>query len=259
MIKTRFIIDYISYYFKAKTKYSIHSPFVFEFVTKVLDQKKIRNEQIENIEKIRSELLHSSTIINVVDFGAGSSSHQTILRKVKEIVKSSSKSRKYANLLYRIINYYKLKNVLELGTSVGLSSMYMAAAGDNVVTIEGCPETAKFARENFTRSGFENIQQRIGNIDDLLLEIVKQQSFDCVFFDGNHTEEATIRYFELCLKSIKNESVFIFDDINWSDGMKKAWNNIKLHTSVRVKIDLFFMGIVFFRKELSKEDFTIRF
>jgi predicted O-methyltransferase YrrM len=259
MNRSRFIKDYIRYYFRAKTKYAIHSPFVFEFVTKVLNQKKVNNEQIENIEKIRRELLHSSKEINVVDFGAGSYSQQTNLRKVKEIVKSSSKSRKQANLLYRITNYYKLNDVMELGTSLGISSMYLATVGGNVVTIEGCPETAMLAEENFTRLGFKNIQQRIGNIDNLLPEIVKQQTFDCVFFDGNHTEEATIRYFELCLKSIMNESVFIFDDINWSEGMKKAWSNIRQHNSVSVTINLYFMGIVFFRKELSKEDFIIRF
>ena len=259
MIKYRFIKDYISYYFKAKTKYGIHSPFVFEFVTKVLNQKKIRNEQIERIEKIKRELLHSSNKINVLDFGAGPISNQSMQRKVKDIVKNSSKSRKYANLLYRIINYYRLNNVLELGTSAGISSMYMAAAGSNVVTIEGCPETAKLAEDNFNKLGFKNIQQKTGNINKVLPEIIQQQSFDCVFFDGNHTEEATNRYFELCLPSIKNESVFIFDDISWSDGMKKAWGNIKQHNSVRVTIDLYFMGIVFFRKELSKEDFTIRF
>jgi len=258
MVNTRFIKDYINYYFKAKTKYSIHSPFVFEFVTKVLNHKKARNEQIENIEKQRRELLRSNKEINVVDFGAGSSSHQTSLLKVKDIVKNASKSRKQANLLYRITDHFKLTDILELGTSVGISSMYLAAGG-NVVTVEGSPETAMLAKENFIKTGFKNIQQRIGNIDELLPEIVKQQTFDFVFFDGNHTEEATIRYFELCLKSIKNESVFIFDDINWSEGMKKAWNNIKQHESVTVTIDLFFMGIVFFRKELSKEDFVIRF
>ncbi|MGD0711004.1 MAG: class I SAM-dependent methyltransferase [Bacteroidales bacterium] len=259
MIKSRFIKDYINYYFRAKTKYAIHSPFVFEFVTKVLNQKKIRDEQIEDIEKIRRDLLHSSKEINVLDFGTGSISHQIELRKAKDIVKNSSKSRKYANLLYRTIHYYKLKNILELGTSVGISSMYMAAAGGNVITIEGCPETAKLAEDNFAKSRLKNIQMKTGNINKVLPEIIQQQSFDCVFFDGNHTEEATNRYFELCLPSIKNESVFIFDDISWSEGMKKAWGNIKQHNSVRVTIDLFFMGIVFFRKELSKEDFVIRF
>ena len=259
MNKYRIIKDYINYYFKAKTKYAIHSPFVFEFVTKVLDQKKVRNEQIENIEKIRSELLHTSALINVMDFGAGSASHQTSLRNIKEIVKSSSKSRKQANLLYRIIKYYHLNNILELGTSVGISTMYLAATSGSILTIEGCPETSKLAGENFNILGLKNIQQKIGNIDDLLPEIVKQQTFDFVFFDGNHTDEATIRYFELCLNSIKNETIFIFDDINWSEGMKKAWNNIKYNSYVSVTIDLFYMGIVFFRKELSKEDFVIRF
>jgi predicted O-methyltransferase YrrM len=260
MNKNRFIRDYINYYFKAKTKYSIHSPFVFEFVTKVLNQKKVKNEKIDSIEKRRKELLYSPDVINVLDFGAGSNSIQTKQRKIKDIVKNSSKNRKFANLLYRIIDYYKLNNILELGTSAGISSMYMASSGHNVFTIEGCTETAKLAEENFSKSGLKNIQLKIGNIDNLLPGILKnQQSFDCVFFDGNHTEEATNRYFEQCLRSVKNETVFIFDDINWSDGMKNAWHHIKQHESVRVTIDLFFLGIVFFRKELSKEDFLIRF
>ena len=262
MNKYRIIRDYICYYLKAKTKHSIHSPFVFEFVTKVLNQKAVVNEKILKIEKLRKELLSSSKEINVKDFGAGSKFAQSSLCVVSKIVKNSSKSKKYSNLLFRIINYYKLSKILELGTSAGISSMYMASASPEIklITIEGCHETARIAEENFNKIGLKNITQIVGNFDDVLLKVLdREKYFDCVFFDGNHSKDATIRYFEQCLPYIGNNTFFIFDDINWSEGMKQAWSYIIKHPSVKVSIDLFFIGIVFFRKELSKEDFIIRF
>ncbi len=258
----RIIKDYINYYFRANTKYSVHSPFVFEFITKVLKRKTLKTGQIGNIENLRKQLLSSKEEINVLDFGAGSETTQTKIISVSKILKNSAKNKKYAALLYRIISYYKLQNILELGTSAGISSMYFASAFPevNVITIEGCPETSRLAKENLKNLNYKNIKQITGNIDHVLPEIIRQEKkLDFVFFDGNHREEATLRYFEQCLPAINNESVFVFDDINWSEGMKNAWNKIKKHPSVKISIDLFFLGIVFFRKELSKEDFVIRF
>lgn len=197
-----------------------------------------------------------------MDFGTAKDGAKTYTRLAGDIVKHSAKSRKYAGVLYKIIKYYGLKNILELGTSAGISAMYMAAVSPetSVITLEGCPETAAFAAENFGAAGFKNITQFTGDFDDILPGILDKYSpFDCIFFDGNHQEQATLRYFEQCLPHINNNSVFIFDDINWSDGMKRAWHNIKQHPSVTVTVDLFFMGIVFFRKELSRENFVIRY
>ena len=262
MKKYKVIKDYLKYYFRAKTKYSIHSPFVFDFVTNVLEQKKVRTEQLYKIEKLRKELSSFNNEIEIKDFGAGSELNNNHTKKISEIVRNSAKSRKYANLFYRIITHYNSKNILELGTSGGLTSLYLSSPScvNNVITIEGCPETAKLAEDNFKCLDIKNIKQIIGNFDNVLSDVLKQYpNFDFIFFDGNHTEEATLRYFEQCLKSVSNESIFIFDDINWSEGMKNAWNSIKENTSVSVTIDLFFIGIVFFRKELSKENFVIKF
>jgi len=262
MNKYKVIKEYINYYFEAKTKYSIHSPFVFDFVTNVLEQKKVKNEQLGKIEKLRKELSVSKNEIKIKDFGAGADQKKANTKKISEIVRNSAKSRKYANLLYRVITHYEPQNILELGTSAGLTSMYLSSPScmNSVVTIEGCPETARLAADNFKRVGIKNIKQIVGNFDDVLPATLKQYpGLDFIFFDGNHTEEATLRYFEQCLPFISNESIFVFDDINWSEGMKNAWSRIKEHTSVSVTIDLFFIGIVFFRKELSKEDFVIRY
>jgi len=223
---------------------------------------KAKDELTDETEKLRKELLSISDEITIRDFGAGAANNAESTKKVKDIVKNSAKSRKYASLLYRIFRYYNVRKALELGTSAGISSMYMASAMPHgrLITVEGSPEIAKLALENFNRIGFKNISQVVGNFDDVLKEILqKEQSFDCVFFDGNHREEATLRYFEQCLPFVHNDTVFIFDDINWSGEMKRAWQNIKEHSSVRVTIDLYFLGIVFFRKELSKENFVIRF
>ncbi|NTW32606.1 MAG: SAM-dependent methyltransferase [Bacteroidetes bacterium] len=256
------IKDYISYYLKAKTKHAIHSPFVFEFVTKVLNKKTVVNENILKIEKLRKELLSSVKEINVKDFGVGSSFAKSSMREVSNIVRTSAKSKKYANLFFRIADYYKFLKILELGTSTGISSMYMASASPEIklFTIEGCPEIAALAAENIKKIGLNNINQIIGNFDDVLIQVLdKEKYFDCIFFDGNHSKDATIRYFEQCLPYIGNNTFFIFDDINWSEGMKEAWSYIIKHPSVKVTIDLYFIGIVTFRKELSKEDFIIRF
>jgi predicted O-methyltransferase YrrM len=260
MKKYEFIKNYIKYYFSAKTKYSIHSPFVFEFVTQVLEVKTSQVEKLKEIEILRKSLLSSNAKIQVVDLGANSIQNSSSVKKVREIVKNSAKSRKYVRLLYRIAEHYKLQNILELGTSAGISSMYIASSANEVTTIEGSPEIANLATENFSKLNFNNIQLIKGNFDDVLPEILnKNKKFDCVFFDGNHREDATLKYFEQCLPYVTNETVFIFDDINWSEGMKKAWHNIMQHPSVKVTIDLYFLGIVFFRKELSKENFVIRF
>lgn len=260
MKKFEFIKNYLKYYFHAKTKYSIHSPFVFEFVTKVLECRSGDEARLKEIEALRKTLLSSGQEIQVVDLGANNTSNSSSVKKVRDIVKNSAKSRKYVRLLYRITNHYKLQNMLELGTSAGISSMYIASSAQDVITVEGSPEIANLAKENFSKLHFKNIHLINGNFDDVLPEILNNYpGFDCVFFDGNHRKDATLKYFEQCLPYIKNETIFIFDDINWSEGMKNAWHKIIQHSSVKVSIDLYFLGIVFFRKELSKENFVIRF
>ena len=147
---------------------------------------------------------------------------------------------------------------MELGTSVGLGSVAIAAGNENtsVLTIEGCPETAKLAKDNFNSFNFENIELINGEFDSVLPKL--QSTFDLVFIDGNHTKSATLRYFEALLPLSHNDTVFIFDDIYLNKDMTKAWELIKNHESVTVTIDTFKWGFVFLRKEQAKEHFVIR-
>lgn len=256
-----FIIKYLKYRIKAKTKYDIHSPFVFELITKVFYNKKSDND-IRSIEAIRKQLLKNKTIVTFEEMGAGSLLSDSKTKNVSNITLNSAKHPKYAQLLYRIVNHFKPANILELGTSMGISSAYMAKANTkaNLTTIEGSEKIAAFARENFNQLNINNIRQIIGNFDNKLPELLKEKCiYDFIFFDGNHRKTPTLNYFYQCLKNKNDNSIFVFDDIHWSQEMEEAWNEIKQSEEVTITIDLFFLGIVFFRKESSKEHFTIKF
>lgn len=257
------MFDYLKYLKSSTNEHGVHSPFVFDLITKVIYFKD-NYYAYSGIEDLREELLEDERTIVVSDLGAGPTTFnaKTKCKKIRQIAKHSAKPEKYAQLLFRLVNYFQPSNVLELGTSLGISTAYLASANSviKVITVEGCPEIAKIASQNFEKLGLKNIDQVIGNFEDVLPAVLgKQNHLDFVFFDGNHRKDATLNYFKQCLLKSNEKSVFIFDDINWSAGMQEAWSEIKNNSAVSVTIDLFFMGIVFFRKEQVKQHFVIRF
>lgn len=258
-----FALKYLMYKLFAKHRkgFGIHSPFLYRFVSEVLYGKRYFYAY-DAIAELRYDLLESKDKIKVKDFGSGSKKMKSNERKIKDIAKYSAVSEKYGELLFRIVEYYKPKTILELGTSLGLGSLYLALPDSKakVYTIEGCPETAKKASENFRELGVKNIKQIIGNTDEELPVFLKDaNTLDFVYFDGNHRKQATLDYFCQCLKKIGNDTIFYFDDIRWSKEMEEAWEKIKANEQVRLAVDLFFAGIVFFKKELSKENFVVKF
>jgi predicted O-methyltransferase YrrM len=195
--------------------------------------------------------------------GAGSRLKKDSRRKIADIATSSLKPKKFGQLLFRIVDQYAPKNILEMGTSLGVTTAYLASAkqGSSVVTMEGAKAVAEMARIHFSKLGLQNIQLVEGNFDDTLpLAIQKMGTIDMVFVDGNHRYEPTLRYFRQLLPALHEYSILILDDIHWSSEMEQAWEEIKHHTSVTLSIDLFFIGLIFFRKEQKvKQHFTIRF
>ncbi len=257
------IFSCLNYYFRAQSKYKIHSPFVYDFVDNVM-QSKETPAAYQKIENIRKDLLKRNERIIFKDLGAGSNKPIVNENKVKisSLARNSSISRRFGLLLYRFVDHYKQKNILELGTSFGIGSMYLASAGQeaNITTIEGDTTICDIAKSNFKKLGFSNIKSICGDINDVLDNVIDEyKTLDLVYFDGNHQYGPSLRYFNKCLAKAGNESVFILDDIRWSKEMYKAWKEIKSHPRVTVSIDLFRMGLVFFRKESAKQDFLIRF
>lgn len=250
-----FLFKYLKYLLSAKTAHGIHSPFVFELYNAVIN-KKSNYYIFEKIEHLRKKLLISQKEIDVTDLGTGKSGK----RMVRDIAERSAKDKKYCALLFRLAYHFKPTTILELGTSLGISTAYLASSNLNskVITIEGCPNTASEARKNFQSLDLQNIESITGNFDDVLCQL-PIANCQLVFFDGNHKKEPTLKYFSQCLEFAHTHSVFVFDDIHWSDEMEEAWEEIKSHPKVTVSIDLFFMGLIFFRKEQAKEHFVVRY
>ncbi len=255
---------YLYYYFTASNGkgHGIHSPFVFDFVKNVLNDKS-NYDCYSPIEKLRKDLFSDETQIEVEDFGAGSSTLKFKKRKIKEIAASSLKPKKFSQLLFRITKYYKPQNILELGTSLGITTAYFASANksDAVITMEGSENVSTIAKANFTKLALHNIQIINGNFDTTLPQFLSQaKNIDLAFIDGNHRKAPTLNYFHQLLQKANSNSIFIFDDIHWSAGMEGAWKEIQQHSSVTLTIDLFFIGIVFFKKDFrAKQHFVIRF
>ncbi|MDF2437203.1 MAG: SAM-dependent methyltransferase [Bacteroidota bacterium] len=261
MDKLHSVINYLNYRRLRTNEHGIHSPFVFDLYRYVF-----RNENpyygYEKIEALRDSLSRNNTKIEVNDLGAGSGSGSTNLRTVNSILSTASKPLKYSRLLFRLADYFSANTILELGTNLGISSASLAIARpkSRIITIEGSTEIHHLAISNFKSLGLANIQAICGNFDTELPKILAvENQLDFVFFDGNHRKEPTLSYFHQCLQKVHNESVFIFDDIYWSREMTEAWTAIKNHPKVTVTIDIFQMGIVFFRKEQVKQHFILSY
>ncbi len=257
----QFVADFLKHRFTAKTRHGTHSPFVYKLTDEVIydfSTKKV----YDSIEEQRKKLLRDDRPVKVTDLGAGSNLNKNETKKVNQIAKNALKNPSLAQLIYRIAAFQQPKNIIELGTCLGITTAYLAKAQPtaSVLTIEGCPETAAVAKENFDALNLDNVELQVGNFNELLpIAISKAETLDFVYIDGNHTKEATLNYFNWCLTKIHEDSLLIFDDIYWSSGMKEAWETIKNHPQVTITIDLFWIGLVYFKKDQAKEHFKIKY
>jgi predicted O-methyltransferase YrrM len=263
------IKSYLQFLWHSKNEHAVHSPFVFTLITKCFYDQKSKPEYTV-LKDYRNSLLKNYNTIEVTDFGAGSKVFKSNTREISKIAKTAGISPKRAELLFRIVNYFQPENILEIGTSLGLATSALSLGSRSVgikakiTTLEGCPETAKIALEQFKKFGLTNINLEVTEFENYLrkitdsLEIPPLGARGLIYFDGNHQKQATLDYFELLLPTITNETVWIFDDIHWSLEMEEAWEIIKKHPKVTVTIDTFQWGLVFFRREQPKEHFVIR-
>lgn len=253
------IRSFITFLIASTNRHGVHSPFVYQLVTSCFNGQS-NHSKLSTIHKIRKWLYSNHKSITISDFGSGSSVFNTNERKVSDIVKIAGITKKRAALLLRIIDYFNPKYILEIGTSVGLGTSVLSVGNPEaeIITLEGCENTAQIAKELFNHFHLNNIQLYLGNFENTLPLALKNKKHDLIYFDGNHQKEATLHYFNLCLETTHNNSLFIFDDINWSIEMQEAWNEIKNRSEVTISIDTYFWGFVFFRKEQKKQHFTIR-
>ncbi len=261
MKRFKILLRYLKFLTKAQTKYYLHSPFVYELAENVIYDKRWYYA-FDDIEQLRRQLSNSTETISVDDYGAGSTLSSNKERKISQIARHVATPPKAGRLLFDLVKYLKAEHILELGTSLGIGTLYLAAANQKakIWTIEGSPNIAQKAQQHFKQFNYKHIKTQIGTFEKVLPNILsKIPALDVVFLDGNHRKEPTLQYFEQCLPLAHNYSVFIFDDIHWSKEMEEAWDMVKAHPKVTVTIDLFWLGLVFFRKEQAKENFILYF
>jgi predicted O-methyltransferase YrrM len=255
---------YLHYYLTAANGkgHGTHSPFVFEFITSVLNDQGPYPAWVA-IEELRHRLVKDDTLLNIEDMGAGSAWNKTGTRSIADIARRAAKPPRLGQLLFRVARHYRPGTIVELGTSLGLSTAYLAAGAPDakVWTIEGSAAIAKAAADNLRGLGLDNVEVATGNFDDLLDPgLDRIGPVDLAFVDGNHRREPTLRYFDALIRHCGRSAALIFDDIHWSLEMEQAWESIRKDPRVYLTIDLFFIGFVFLRDEFKvKQDFTIRF
>jgi predicted O-methyltransferase YrrM len=254
------IKSYLTFLLKSTNQHGVHSPFVFDLVTKCFYDKTIYL-QYQILKNYRELLLQDHNTIDVTDFGAGSKVFKSNRREIAKIAKTAGITSKNAELLFRVVNYFKPNSILEIGTSLGLatSALSLGKKSAKITTLEGCTETSKTAQLQFQKFNLDNIDSKVSEFEAFLKTLnLEPDTLNLVYFDGNHQKDATLQYFELLLPTATNDSVWIFDDIHWSSEMEQAWEIIKENPHVTVTIDTFQWGFVFFRKEQEKEHFMIR-
>lgn len=254
------IKSYITFLWKSKNEHAVHSPFVFNLITKCFYDRKSKPEY-SILKNYRNLLLENKNQIEVTDFGAGSKVFKSNTREISKITKTAGISPKRAKLLFRIVNYFQPEAILEIGTSLGLATSALALGNPKafITTLEGCPETANQCQLQLQKFNINSVKSIVTEFSTYFKTINHQpEAINLIYFDGNHSKKATLNYFESLLPTITNDSVWIFDDIHWSTEMEEAWESIKNHPKVKVTIDTFQWGFVFFRKEQEKEHFIIR-
>jgi predicted O-methyltransferase YrrM len=254
------ISDYVQYLLTASTRHGVHSPFVYSFTEHVVNGK-LKSPYFDIIETTRRKMIKSDVEIDFVDHGVGK---KTGKRDLSSIASTTAKGAKYGRFLYRLLYTMQPVYSIELGTGSGITALYQGAALSPerpLHTIEGSDKLSEIAAFNATQCGLaENIVFHQGTFETRLPELLSQMPrLDYAFVDGNHGYEPTIKYFETLLERAHEGTILVFDDIYWSEDMKRAWSFIKAHNRVSVTIDIFALGVVFLRKEQEKEHFILRY
>jgi len=250
--------SFFTYWLDAVDEHSLHSPFFFDLYTKTI---RGHAADLHSIEQLRQSLLNDNSLLEVVDFGAGSTSSGRLSRRICDIARTSLSPEKYAQLYRRIIHRFRCQNILELGTSLGINTLYLALdTSGSVSTFEGSPALAETAIGLFTAAGANNIAVIRGDINSTLPEyLTGAEKIDFAFMDANHRFEPTLNYFGRLVQKVHEQSVVVLDDIHYSRDMERAWTSIQHHPRVYATADLFRCGLVFFDPSLNRQHHVLEF
>ncbi|MEZ4972039.1 MAG: class I SAM-dependent methyltransferase [Cyclobacteriaceae bacterium] len=256
-MKAQRIKSFISHWLNKVDEHSIHSPYFFDFYKQVIKPaQKAKGDQA--LEKLRARLLQNNMPVQMEDLGAGSAVGGQ-KKSLADITQISVSPAKLSQLYFNILNYIDAKYVVELGTSIGLNTLYLSQKTDcRIFTFEGNKSLINIALTHFESLDRKNVQLIEGNIDHTLSEFLQNTTkINFALIDANHRYEPTLRYFNMLVRRMNEKSILVIDDIHWSAEMEKAWDELHRHSLVYGSIDLYRCGILFFDPALNRQHFTL--
>lgn len=252
------IKSYLNHWLDAVDEHSIHSPYFFDFYNKVFKKDSPENQEFNAYEELRRKLLVNPLEVTMDDLGARSPHFKNTNRTLSQIAATSLSPASYCRLYNRIIHYINATQILELGTSMGITTLYLAQKDNTrVTTFEGNSSMVNVALTHFEYFDKKNIELIEGNMDSRLSEFLLQpRKIHFVLMDANHRYEPTIRYFNLLSRRMDDKGVIVLDDIYYSEEMQRAWKELCNHQLVYGSVDLFRCGLLFFDHALNRQHYT---
>ena len=248
--------QYIVYRLKARGVRKVHSPFLYAFYQEVMSFK--GDPTTKRIDKHLDDIRQSSEPIQISGFGAGSRKRKTP-NTIGQVAKRSGTSKRWGRFLYKLAQRSQ-GPVIELGTNLGIGTAYLASGTNHMVyTVEGCSNLSTFAKDSLTRLELTNVDFLTAAIQDInWYDVLKGKSPGLVYIDADHTFDATVAFYSIFKNLINDQSVIVIDDINWSDEMRNAWQEIVKDDKITLSVDLFFKGLLFFDPALSKQNIILK-
>jgi predicted O-methyltransferase YrrM len=231
------------FYLRAQTQYQVHSPFVYELVRAVLEDRR-RYYAFDDIEALRRRLLEGNERVVYDDPGARGGTQE---RRLSDLARTSASSPRQGRRLFRLAQWLKPARMVELGTSLGFGAAYLAAGGAPAVldTLEGAKPLARIAAVNLDWLKLHNARVHAGRFDDVLPAVLQAgPPPGLIFFDGNHRADATLAYFETCMAHGTDKTLYVFDDLDWSAGMAAFRKRLQEDPRVRLMLDLWDFTVV---------------
>jgi len=249
------IFKYLQFALRSGNAHSIHSPFVFDLYNELKSVNDL--EPISAIRVLHDRLKTSNEEITFDDPGR---ENLPTTRSIGSIARQSATNPKSGKILFNLVKHVKPEHVLELGTSLGISGLYLSCAlrAGKLVTVEGVPQIASLAEQHF-KDFNANATVISSTFESALRQFQTDHNrFDLVYLDGHHQKDATLSYFSQIKQILAPNAICVLDDIYWSKGMEEAWSILKKDKDVDISIDLFHYGILIFRKDTVKQHFSLR-
>lgn len=257
----RFFADYLTHRLVAKTRHGTHSPFVYKLTDEVIydfSAKKID----DSVEQQRKKLFDDDSSLILTENNECLGQLKLQQTTVKRLAKKLTNKKEVDRLIYRLVANRQPAVSLQIGTGLGVSAAYFSMANSrNPVKIIECePEFSTVAQRIFSNLGIDNVELRTGNLQQLLHHtLLNSTKLDIVYFNKFKDGETLFNLFGLCLAKADENSMFIIKGIYSDPSTKTMWAKIKELPEVTVTVDLFWIGLVYFKKDQAEEHFKIKF